>query len=375
MTVPLRLAANYFALFWVFGIYVPFLPAWLEGRGFTGEQIGLILAAAMWGKVIANTVLGARADASGNRKAILVGIAMVVLAGYVAFLALQDRWLVAILCAIVGTVLTSAIPMSDNLTLLAVKRIGIDYGRVRLWASLAFIAASAGGGWFLGGRGAETILYLLIGGAAAMLATTLLLPSIRTPPRVSRKSAMVEVLRLPGFKPFALAASLLLSSHAALYGFATIRWLDAGIAGGTIGLLWAEGVIIEVGVFAFATRLLGRFRISTLFLFVAAVAAIRWTAIGLTTALPVLVAAQALHAVTFAVTHIAAQTYILNRVPETQSASAQGLYDALSMGLFFGLATLLAGWLFEMSGGLAFLSMVPGVGLAAVAALALRRHC
>ena len=375
MTVPLRLAANYFALFWVFGIYIPFLPAWLEGRGFTGEQIGLILAAAMWGKVFANTVLGARADATGNRKAILVGIAVLVLAGYTAFLALDERWMVAVLCGIVGTVLTSAIPMSDNLTLLAVKRLGIDYGRVRLWASISFIAASAGGGWFLGGRGSETILYLLIGGAAAMLLTTLFLPPIRTSPRVSRKPAVFEVLALPGFKPFALAASLLLSSHAALYGFATIRWLDAGIPGGTIGLLWAEGVIIEVGVFAFATRLLGRFRISTLFLFVAIAATVRWTTLGLTTALPVLITVQALHAATFAVTHIAAQTYILNQVPETQSASAQGLYDALSMGLFFGLATLLAGWLFGLSSGFAFLSMVPIVGLAAVAALVLRRHC
>ena len=45
--VPLRLSTNLFATFLVIGIFVPFLPVWLNGRGLDSGQIGLIFAAAL----------------------------------------------------------------------------------------------------------------------------------------------------------------------------------------------------------------------------------------------------------------------------------------------------------------------------------------
>ena len=373
MLVTLRLAANFFALFWVVGIYIPFLPAWLGGRGFSGEQIALVLACALWAKIPANLIVGARVDATGKRKPLLIGIAAVVLVGFASFLVLDDLVVVAVVCSLVVTALTTGIPVSDNLTLLAVRSAGVDFGRVRVWASLAFIAASSGGGWYLAGRDTESILHLLVAGAVVFLLVTLFLPAMPTEPRVSRKPAVIDAMRLPGFAPFLLTAPLLFASHAALYAFATLRWLEAGIGGSTVGLLWAEGVIVEVLVFTFASRLVGRFRISTLLLLAAAGAVIRWTALGLTTELSFLVVVQALHAATFAVNHLAAQTFILRHVPEKLSASAQGIYDALAGGLFFGLATLVAGRLYGLDGGYPFLAMVPMALVAGGVAMRMRR--
>lgn len=66
---------------------------------------------------------------------------------------------------------------------------------------------------------------------------------------------------------------------------------------------------------------------------------LRWTILGLTTDLPLLAAAQVLHAATFACTHLGAM-YALRAVPPGLAARAQGLYAAVvrSMAVHVSLA-------------------------------------
>ena len=49
-----RLSLFYWCLFLVIGVYLPFWPAWLEGRGMTAAEIGILLAVGTWVKVVAN---------------------------------------------------------------------------------------------------------------------------------------------------------------------------------------------------------------------------------------------------------------------------------------------------------------------------------
>ena len=50
---PTRLSAFYAAIFLVTGIQLPFWPVWLASRGLTAREIGVLLAAAIWVKVLA----------------------------------------------------------------------------------------------------------------------------------------------------------------------------------------------------------------------------------------------------------------------------------------------------------------------------------
>ncbi len=352
-----RLSACIFTIFLVYGIWVPFLPIWLEGRSLTELQVGVVFAVALWARIPIGLVLASIADATGQRKPILIAIALIICLGFVSFMFIDGYLALLLGWMIVGTLLTSTVPLTDNLVIMAIGERKADYGRIRMWGSVAFIGTSVLGGWYLQGRGNETILHLLIAGSVVIVLGTLLLPGVRVAPRTTRKPALFELFSDRRFAVFVLTAATLQASHAALYGFASKSWKTAGLEEGIIGLLWAEGVVLEILLFTLGRRILARFEIWQILLLAAVAGMIRWSALGLTADLYWLIAVQSLHALTFAGTHLAAVMYIAREIPGDRSATAQGLYDGLGMGLMFGVAMMLAGWVYETSGTDAFFVM------------------
>jgi PPP family 3-phenylpropionic acid transporter len=157
------------------------------------------------------------------------------------------------------------------------------------------------------------------------------------------------------FVLFLACVSLSQASHAPYYGFATLHWRAAGLSDTTIGLLWALGVIVEIGLFAVGNRALARLGPMGLLLVAGGGGVLRWTVLAATAHPAALVAVQGLHALTYAAGHLGAMHFIARAVPRSHAVRAQGLYSALSMGALLGVAMMAAGWLFAQVGGLAFL--------------------
>ncbi len=371
--VPLRLSSNVFSTFLVIGAYVPFLPIWLKGRGLSAEEIGLIFAVALWAKIPASLLLTSIADHTGHRKRLLIAVAAITLAGFLIFPYLYGFGAILVGWVIVGTLLTIMIPLADSLSVIAIQRMGVHYGRIRLWGSVSFIFVSVIGGFYLEGRHSEEVLTLLIGGAVIMALSTLFLPDLKAAPRVSVRPALFDLMKVPGFAIFVFSAAILQASHAALYGFATLEWASAGISKTVIGLLWAEGVIVEIVLLAFSTQIARRFGVSGLLLMAGGAGIIRWTVIGTTSWIPALIMVQGLHALTFAATLVAAITYISENVPKDQSATAQGLYDGLAMGFLFGIAMAIAGQGYADMGAAVFYVMAGFSAIGFIGALFLRK--
>ncbi|NQV98809.1 MAG: MFS transporter [Rhodospirillales bacterium] len=370
--IPQRLSLNIFATFLVIGAYVPFLPVWLEGRGISKEEIGLIFAIALWAKIPVGLLVASIADQTGDRKITLIVISLVTLLGFCTFSLLQGFWQLLIAWAIVGTLLTTLIPLADSLAVIAIKRIQMDYGRVRLWGSVAFILVSIGGGFYLEGKPDDAVLHIILLGSALMVISACWVPNLREAPRKKQRLALFELLATPSFVVFVLTAAVLQASHAALYGFATLSWIEAGIHKTIIGLLWAEGVVAEIALLACSGYLLRRLGSTGLFLLAGVAGILRWTVLGTTSSLPALFAVQALHALTFAGTLIASISYISQHVARDQAATAQGLYDGLAMGLLFGVAMAVAGWAYADIGPGVFYVMVGFSALGCCGALVLR---
>lgn len=59
-----------------------------------------------------------------------------------------------------------------------------------------------------------------------------------------------------------------------------------------------------------------------------------------------LIAVQLLHALSFGASHMAAMQIIAEKVDQTLSATAQGLYSAVIMGLGMGLFVMLSGQIY-----------------------------
>jgi PPP family 3-phenylpropionic acid transporter len=358
VAAALPFAAFYGGVFLAHGVYLPFWPLWLEARGLSPGQIGLLLALASWIKVASAPAFTQLADRSGRGKATLIVLAGATLAAFGAFFWARDFWALLMVQLLAAATFHALVPLGESRTLAAVADRGLDYGRIRLWGSLTFVAGSLGAGQLITGRDPDLVLWLILAALAATLAATVAVPAGGPSEAVGAARRRPGVLLRDGrFLAFLAAASLLQASHAVYYGFSALHWRAAGLSEATIGWLWAHGVIAEVLLFMAGGALIGRVGPLGLLAMAGLGGALRWTVLAATTALPALLAAQTLHAVTFGAAHLGAMHFIAGRAPPGLSATAQGLYSAVSGGLVMGGAMVIAGTLFEAQGSGAYLAM------------------
>ncbi|HSR71880.1 MAG TPA: MFS transporter, partial [Kiloniellales bacterium] len=372
--LALRYGGFYAAFFLAIGILLPFWPVWLAGRGLSPDQIGLLLALVAWIRVLGTPAIGRLADATGRPWRVLVACAGVALLGFAALLPARGFWPILLLSLVAWTSYQAMGPLSESQVLAAVRRRGLDYGRLRLWGSIAFVVGSVGAGRLLTGRDPDLVLQLVLGALAATLLATILLPRAAGAARPPGASGLRSLLLDPRFLLFLGAGSLLQASHGVLYGFSALAWSAAGHSETTIGWLWAEGTIAEILLFAVAGRLFARAR-PTSFLIVAGLAGlVRWSGLAMSDSLPLLVLLQLLHGATFGAAHLGAIYYIARRAPLHLAATAQSLYAALAGGLAMGLAVLVAGRLFAAYGSAAFFAMTGLSAAGLLLAFELRRR-
>jgi PPP family 3-phenylpropionic acid transporter len=377
LTPGARLALLHGGIFAVLGIQLPFWPLFLRSKGLSDLAIGWLLAAPYLVKIVSNPLAGHWADKSGDRRLPLRALALLALLATLGFAA-TDRFLpLFALSLLAGGASAALIPLADTLTLSASRSLPIDYGRVRLWGSLSFIATSFLAGALLTVTPPGAVLWSSLAGMALCLLVTLRLlpPSLGAVGAGPDGGGLLPLLRGARFPLFLAAASLIQLSHVIYYGFATLHWRAAGLSNGLIGLLWAEGVAVEVLLFAMGARLLRRFSPLQLMLAAALAGGLRWSVLAMTADPRLLAAFQGLHALTYAAAHLGAMHFIHDRVPPALSARAQGIYSAVTSGLVPGLAMLGSGALYHALGGLAFLPMAVSALLALPLLLRLRARC
>ncbi len=357
-----RLALFYVAYFGMIGISLPFLPVWLQSRGLGPSEIGYVMAAGMLVKLVTGPWIAGAVDRSGRRRRAMRGLAAAALAAFLLMSLAGGFWSLLAVYVVFSVAWSTLMPLCENITLLTARGHGLQYGRIRLWGSLAFIAASVAAGQALEGRDADLIHAAILGAIGASLLATWPLPEPAAASGGPGRHPIRDLLGDRDFMLMCLAAALIQSSHGVYYAFGTLHWQSVGHGEGLIGALWAEGVIAEIILFAFGARLLARTGALPLLVLGGAGALLRWTVTGLTDALPALIAVQALHALTYGATHLGAMAY-LGRMPANRSATAQSVYAASALGLGMGLSTFLAGHLYAAVGGGAYLAMA-GFGLA-----------
>jgi len=369
-----RFSAFYAAIFLVAGVSMPWFPVYLQSRGLDAGQIGLILAVAMWVKPLANPVATRWADGSGQRRAPLIVFLIGAGAAYACF-SLGDSFAAFVIAAIAASCFNSPIlPLGDNLTMTAATERNIDYGRVRLWGSVTFIAAVYGAGWLLEGLPAWIILWLMVGGYWMTALVSTQLPDIRFPRPERQRRNPFALLGQPVFLLFIVAIGLNSASFAVLYGFGSIHWRAVGLDDSQVGLLWAIGVISEIILFWYARRAVASIGPVQLMLLGCASGILRWFLTADAEGFLFLALLQVLHALTFGAAHLGAMHFIQRAAPEGMSATAQGLFAAISMGLFMGFGSMGAGYLYEEWAGQAFLFMgVLSICSTAAALVLLRR--
>ncbi len=359
-------AAFYGALFLAMGIQLPYWPIWLGGRGLSPEQVGLLFALTAWAKVAATPIIAQVVDRIGQPRAILAVLATTASVCFVLFFFTHGFWPILLVSLPMGICFSAMIPISERLTMAAVMKAKMDYGRVRLWGSVAFVVGVLGAGSLLTGRHPDLILMMILGVMAIGVVTVATLPRQPAAALGGDRFSPGILLRDRHFLLFLAVGSLLQASHATYYAFSAIHWQAAGLSSTMIGALWAEGVAAEVIFFAVSAPVLARTGPVVLLLIAGLAGIVRWTVLGMTTDLPALFAVQLLHAATFGAAHFGAMHLVTRAAPPNLATTAQGLYSAAAGGIGIGLALLLAGRLYGINQASAFLAMA---GLSAGGAL------
>jgi PPP family 3-phenylpropionic acid transporter len=369
-----RLSLFYIASFAAIGLGLPFWPVWLSSRGLSPADIGMTLAAGTWAKVALNPLVGHIVDLRGDRRRPMLFLTAATTLSFVIFIFIDGFWPILLVSMLASGLFATLLPLGESLTMRLSMAKKFDYARIRLWGSLSFIFLATGSGFALEGRPPEIILFAMIAGMGMVFLACLALPDFqRVTEKRKNQTGLGPLLKNRGFLLFLLVASLNQASHALYYGFATLHWQSQGLADSTIGLLWAEGVIVEIGFFLIGGKILTRFGVANLLLAACLAGTLRWTVIGFDPPLIGLISVQGLHALTFGAAHLAAMQYLTHAAPTELSARAQSLYSAVVMGAAAGLSMMAAGGLYASLQGAGFLIMAGFSALGAIACYALRR--
>lgn len=368
-------------LFLGLGVQLPFLPLWLADRGLGTAEIAAVLSGQIVIRMFGAPLGTFLADRYG-RPIVLVRLGALLCAACYFLLHFVTDFTAIFMVAMLASVFLSPVgPIAENFAIVESAKAGLDYGRQRLWASVSFIMGTLVAGFSLEWLATSEAVMLIAVGYVALAAAGLALPDRRPqqpnaadmPTIAVRPGAVLQLFRSKAFVIFLLAISIAQSSHALLYGFGSLHWEQLGHSKAIIGILWGVGVTAEVAFFFFSGSLVPRFSPMLLILIGCIAGILRWTVTAFDPALWLLMPLQALHALTFALTHFGTMRFLLDYMPAHLRNSAQGLYAACSAGLFMMLATAAAGPLFAAFAGGAYFAMAAMSVAASALAFALFR--
>ncbi|CAE6919553.1 Major facilitator Superfamily [Vibrio sp. B1FLJ16] len=366
---PYGWISQYFlGFFFAYGVYLPFWSLWFKEQGVSPTDIGLLVGLGLATRCIANIVITPRIHKVERLMPALrwLSFAGLIFVGFHFFTG-GNFWLMALATVLFNLCCGPIIPLSDAMANYYARLKVLDYGRTRLWGSVAFIGGSTVVGYLVAEFGADMILYTAMAGLLVALSFAMRKTDPMPVTLNGQHAQRPKLSSLLSDKPvlkFLLLVSLIQGSHAAYYGFSAIHWKSAGHSEDVIGYLWSLGVAAEVAVFALSKRLFAGWSLRTLFVIAAGGVMMRWGITASTTSILALVVVQLLHGVTFAAAHIAAIQYIQNS-EENKMVALQALYNAIPLGAFTALMTVFSGWGYDNWGALVFWVMA-AMGLIAL---------
>jgi PPP family 3-phenylpropionic acid transporter len=358
---PWRLGFFFAAYYATGGVLAPYFPLYLEARGLTAAEIGIVMALAQGLRVIGPTGWGWLADHTSHRVAILRITALAAFLSFLPILLPGGFGFVFAVMFVYHLFLTAQVPLAEAIAAMHLRgdpHAAARYGRVRASGSIGFIALVLSTGALLDRTGLAPTPYLVLCLLLVTFGSACLVRDAHAGETGHERTSVRARLREPRVRWFLLSVLMMIFAHSALYTYLSIYLAQLGYSKTEIGVLWVLGVVIEIGLFYSQGRLFKRFDLLRLVEASLLVAVVRFFLIAeLAQIALVLVLAQLLHAVTFAVHHSASVLTIQRWFPGRAAARGQALYTSVGYGVGGTMGSLIAAWLWtEISPSAAFLS-------------------
>ena len=354
------------------GVQLPFLPLWLHAKGLSVAEIATVVAGMMAVRIAGAPLFALLADRTGNRRLVIQFCSVIALIGYMA-LPFTNGFHQILLVSLWGAFFFSPVnPLIEGFGVDASAALGLNFGQLRLWASLSFLSGSLIAGALLTRLSPLETVWLIADAQVFSVLATFMLPHDPEREIVKHHTSAIEFkaafkfLFTSHFTLFLLAASLANSSHAMLYSFSSVYWTSLGFSTLMIGLFWTSGIIGEVVFFNFSHKIVEAIGVERLLVVGLAGGILRWIGTAFLTNEYVLLILQLSHGISFACGHLALMHFMRAHVPPNLRNTAQGIYAALAGGVLLSSITFMSGPIYEAYGGLGFLAMalISAIGLA-----------
>lgn len=366
----LRATAFYFTLYMSAGAATVFAGIWLKQKGMSSEQIGIINAVPVLVMLVLNLVVGRIADRADDWRQVIVMGALAAGVIPLGLFFVHDFWGILLFWTLAAIPIASIGPVVDAATMRMTRRNGTDYGVVRAWGTVGYMAVIFLTGYLVVWFGPDIFLPLFVGLALLRGLVSLGLPNFRAPkhqqtPAVKTGAGRLLEVMKPWFLLPLIGWSMVFGTHLILNAFAALLWKEQGIPEDVIGPLIALGALSEAAMMFLFARFARRFSARSLILASAIVSALRWVAMGFSPGVEILFGLQLLHSVTFAMGFMGCVHFIANWTSEDIAAEAQSFFQVLQQGMSV-VALVAFGWLVGLIGAKAYLVAAAFAGVGGV---------
>ena len=346
-----RLSGFYFFYFAFVGAMAPYWALYLRSLEFSALQIGVLMSLLQVMRIFAPNIWGHIADRTGKRVAIVQSVALVCLVAYLGVFFGTGFWWLFLVMSLISFFWSASLPLVEATTLSHLGERTERYGKIRLWGSVGFILVVLGLGVMLDHLPVKSLLWVVLALLIGIVFFARFIPEAEITTLEAEHVSLRSVLRRPEVAALLVAAILMAAAHGPYYTFFTIHLVDAGYTKTLAGWLWALGVICEIGVFLAMPWVFRRVRAETVLLVTLGAAALRFLIIAWAVdKVPMLLFAQALHALTFGAYHASAMALVHRHFWGRNQARGQALYNSLAFGLGGTFGSLYSGAAWDVLG-------------------------
>jgi len=362
MSPKWRLGVMMFLEYAIWGAWAPVLSAYLGGvLGFSGAQVGFIYGLLPIATIIAPLIGGQVADRYFPTQKV---IAFMQLAGGVILLlgaAVQSYratvWIMLVYCLVYAPTLA----LTNSMAFINLKNSERDFGRIRVWGTIGWIAAGWGlTGWRLVAGSVPALSVrgdtLFLAGLFSLLMGFLSFGLPNTPPRKegAKPWAFLEALKMLRERDFLIFTiiAFVVATELQFYYVLTAPFLTSSVIGvpsAWISLVMTIAQIAEVFVMALLLPyVLPRLGIKKTMIIGVLAWPLRYIIFVIGTPAWLVIASLSLHGFCYVFFFTAAFIYVDMIAPKDIRASAQGLIAVIILGLGSFVGSNFSGWIKDL---------------------------
>jgi PPP family 3-phenylpropionic acid transporter len=337
MAPATRLRLFYLLYYGNVGTYLPYFAAYLRGRGFTGEQIGLVqLLPSLLAPVVAISWASFADHRATPQRALRLSATWAALAVLLLPLA-REPWQVGAVVLLMSLGDRAVVPLADSITLeWCRENPGTSYARIRLFGSVGFIALSLLVGRALTLRG-DRPADLLVPAAVVLCVAGYALVARGAPPssrHVDRPVArdLAGLARDRRLHLLLAASALHWAACAPFHLLFGVFVRDLGLTADVTGIGMGLGVLAEITVLLAFPRLEARVPLRGLLAISFLGSAVRWALLSRATGPAAVAGLQLFHGLTFGLFWGSATRALADLVPARLRATGQAVFTATVFG-------------------------------------------